>query len=58
MDSAALGTVSLSQPASAPTVLDKNGTTTFTGSITIDDSTTVDQTSLLGASLPVTASVS
>jgi hypothetical protein len=58
VDSAALATVNLGQPTSAPTVLDKNGTTTFTGSITIEDSATVDQTSLLGASLPVTASVS
>jgi len=61
VDAAALATVHLTQPASAPTVLDKSGptaTTTFTGSILIDDSSDVDQTSLLGKSITVTAYVS
>src|SRR5581483_9926683 len=58
VDPAALATVTFTQPASGAVVLDKNGTTTFTGSITVEDSATVDQTSLLGASLPVTATVS
>ena len=58
VDPAALGTVTLTQPAATPTVLDKNGTTTFTGSILIEDSAVVDQTSLLGQSILVTATVS
>jgi hypothetical protein len=61
VDAAALGTVHLTQPAVAAAVLDKSGassTTTFTGSIVIDDSADVDQTTLLGKSLTVTANVS
>ena len=56
----ALATVHLTQPATAPHVLDKSGataTTTYTGSIMIDDSDTVDQTSLLGKNITVTADV-
>ncbi|MEV4140723.1 hypothetical protein AB0J72_52225 [Dactylosporangium sp. NPDC049742] len=51
----------LTQPALAPAVLDKSGpssTTTYTGAIVIDDSADVDQTSLLGKSITVTANVS
>ncbi|MFL6114910.1 MAG: hypothetical protein ACJ786_26710 [Catenulispora sp.] len=58
VDPAALATVSLTQPAAKATVLDKAGSTTFTGSILVEDSATVDQTSLLGKDLQVTANVS
>jgi hypothetical protein len=58
VDPAALATVSLTQPAAKATVLDKNGSTTFTGSILVEDSATVDQTSLLGKDLQVTANIS
>jgi hypothetical protein len=58
VDPAALATVSLTQPAAKATVLDKNGSTTFSGSILVEDSATVDQTSLLGKDLQLTANVS
>jgi hypothetical protein len=58
VDPAALATVHLTQPASASTVLDKSATATLTGSIAVDDSPTVDQTSLLGTTITVTAYVS
>jgi hypothetical protein len=58
VDPAALATVSLTQPAAKATVLDKAGSTTFTGSILVEDSATVDQTSLLGKDLQLTANVS
>jgi hypothetical protein len=48
----------LSLPAAKATVLDKNGSTTFSGSILVEDSATVDQTSLLGKDLQLTANVS
>jgi len=58
VDQAAYDTVKLNQPAVLAQVLDKDETTTFTGSIQIQDSATVDQTSLLDKTFTLNANVS
>ncbi len=61
VDSAAWGTVTVTSPTvqSGGVVLDKGQTSApFTGSIQIEDSATVDQTSLLDKTFTLTANVS
>ena len=58
VDQAAYDTIKLNQPAVLAQVLDKDETTTFTGSIQIQDSATVDQTSLLDKTFTLNANVS
>jgi hypothetical protein len=57
-DAAAWATLSIADPASQTATLQKGQSATFTGTVSLADSDTVDQTCLLGQDLNVTANVS